>query len=431
MTTTWRNGHFLAPSVERFFDQLTEDVSEGRSLVVVVPNSAHPNELRSAIKERLERRGIENLILRLTEVPDMTKPVQALANQLQVEWQPAKIARTAENLLRLRIAQYPDEQTVVFLEGFDELEVDARQSWLELLTLWSNMTHAIANTMVPTTSLCLIAQADGLLSCLPNSMLYLKIRWWWGVPSRIEVQLYCHSLSEAGDAMEETLWREYLLPHLVGDDVTLLKYLWDKLFGAPTELLSSLANYAESRWPDHQVAEWRLASQSWHESRFVQPAQLEPPFEARNLWANGIVTSSVEHGIELHPAIAALLGYHQAIYHRLWRGQASLLLPLLDQTRLTLCSYLTRRYGPDWPLRWDAPLTKGEEELLHENPLACEWGHLHYLLENCGGLKGERRYASLAKQGRDLRNRLAHYRPVSYASFRTFWQEQAVLVARA
>jgi hypothetical protein len=426
MTTIWRNGHFLAPSVERFLDQLICDLQEGRSLIVVLPNGTKPVELKRALAQRLAKIEKQSDTLRLREVTSISKAIQELAEHLQVEWEPAKIPRTIENLLHLRMAQYPDEEIVFFFEGLDALSDEARQIWLELLTRWSTATHAIANSTPPIAVLCLVVQADCLLARLPESMLYLQIRWWWGVPSRIEVQLYCHTLFSPGDETEAMLWREYLLPHLVGDDAVLLTYLWDKLFCEPADLLLALETYAKTRWPEQQATVLGEVCQSWHQSRYGESSLPEPPAQYRTLWANGIITCSTEHGVELHPAMAAYLGHHEAIKHRLWRGQAALLLPLLDQSRLTLCAYFTRKYGPQWPLRWGFPRPE-EEEALAENPLTCEWRYLRELLEFSAAPKDERQYAALAREGLALRNRLAHYQPVTYKAFQAFWRKQRLL----
>ena len=427
MTTIWRNGHFYPPSVEYFLEEFIDDLQGGRSLFIVLPDGTRPSELKNALAQRLDVLERHVITLRLCDIESVTQAIEELAEHLQVKWEPARTPRTVENLLRLRMAQYADEEIVLFLEGFDRGDDDACQIWLEILTRWSNTTHTIANTAKPLAALCVIAQASRLLPFLPTNMLYLQVRWWWGVPSRIEVQLYCQSFATSGDEMEEKLWREYLLPHLVGDDVTLLHYLWDKLFGKPEEILAALAPYAESHWLDCEDIQAEFAAHKLNERHFLKKLQSEPPNPLRSLWAKGVVSATAEHGIELHSAIAAKLGHDQAIYHRLWRGQAALLLPLLDQARLTLCMVFTQKYGRDWPLRWGAIPTPDEEAALRENPLACEWRYLRDLLNYYQPPREVCQYASLTRQALSLRNRLAHYKPVPYADFQSFWREQSLL----
>ena len=77
-----------------------------------------------------------------------------------------------------------------------------------------------------------------------------------------------------------------------------------------------------------------------------------PPRPWRSLWAEGGLQWSMEHGIEVHPSALACLGLTSDLSHRLWRGQARLLLPLLDELRLTICRRLTDRLGDGWAVRW-------------------------------------------------------------------------------
>lgn len=53
--------------------------------------------------------------------------------------------------------------------------------------------------------------------------------------------------------------------------------------------------------------------------------------------------------------------YDEDIDHRLWRGQAALLLPFLDSIRLDLCAELTSLHGRDWPIRWKRPIAVDQE----------------------------------------------------------------------
>lgn len=423
MTTIWRSGHFHAPSIEHFLDKLTSDLQEGRSLIVLLPNSTKPTEVRRALAQRLDAAEWKTMTLRLREVEDIPQAIEELARPLGIEWQPAKIPRTVDNLLRLHRTQHPEEEVILFFDGLDRIGEAARAIWLELLIRWSDTTHAIANSAVPIATLCLIDQAESLLTHLPNSMLYLQLHWWWALPSRIEVQLYCHNLLDPGEEREANLWREYLLPHLAGNDVDLLQYLWNRLFCEPQEVTACLAGYAQSRWPDTQVTRSELTAHGWAERPARQWRQPEPPLEFRRLWADGVIASSPEHGVELHPAMAAALGHRQTVYHRLWRGQAALILPLLDQIRLTLCTYFTGKYGHDWPICWGEPVGE-ERDMLAENPLASEWRFLHKVLKYDPVPSELRRFIPLAKQGLDLRNCLAHYQPVAYQAFEEFWREQ-------
>lgn len=120
-----------------------------------------------------------------------------------------------------------------------------------------------------------------------------------------------------------------------------------------------------------------------------------------------------EYGLEFHSAVLAMLDRMEVVEHRVWRSQAQLVLPQIDELRLALCLHLTHLYGSDWPHRWIKP--RHREELLgvKSTPYACQWGHLEYLLSNCSALQSDVRWLSLVQCARTVRNELSHYRSIS------------------
>jgi len=141
------------------------------------------------------------------------------------------------------------------------------------------------------------------------------------------------------------------------------------------------------------------------------------------LWAHGAAQATVEYGIEPHPAVLFVLDRRSELQHRLWRGQAELLLPTLDGIRLDVCSYLTRIYGPEWPVKWRRPDHPREEKAVLENPLACEWGYLEWLIKECFELRQEQRWLRLVTPASRIRNTIAHSRTISYSEYELVLQQ--------
>jgi hypothetical protein len=165
--------------------------------------------------------------------------------------------------------------------------------------------------------------------------------------------------------------------------------------------------------------------QAWGAEKFASNGQhgglgrlAAPPVQLHSLWAKGALCWTPEYGLELHPSALVLLEKVEAIRHRLWRGQASLLLPIIDTIRIVVCEYLTQRYRKDWPLCWHTPESPEETSALRENALACQWGYLEWLLGNCEHFARERdRLLPLARRMKHMRNELAHYRRVTLSDF--------------
>jgi hypothetical protein len=238
----------------------------------------------------------------------------------------------------------------------------------------------------------------------------------------LELRLLCRGADIQADAI--TQWREHLLPALAGDDVALAASLWDSLSLGTCAIKQQLRLFARQRgWTVESLRDWGaegIASTQFHNSG---KPQLRPPEAVRALWAHGALSYTPEQGLELHTAAVALLEREEDLQHRLWRGQANLLLPLIDGLRLRLCAHLTRRYGSDWPIRWDKPNSSEELEAVINTPFACQWGYLRHLLRQCSAFRLERVSLPLVERSHRMRNELSHYRPIDFIDFELFWEE--------
>lgn len=103
----------------------------------------------------------------------------------------------------------------------------------------------------------------------------------------------------------------------------------------------------------------------------------------------------------------------QAVDHRVWRGQAAVLLPMIDQIRIALSELLTRR-DPSWPEYRD----KREARFGGgDGKTAAELWTIESFLEGHTFDPGLRRLGPTVEAIRLIRNSLAHYRPVEWAGF--------------
>jgi hypothetical protein len=106
----------------------------------------------------------------------------------------------------------------------------------------------------------------------------------------------------------------------------------------------------------------------------------------------------------------------QQIEKRMWRGQVSMLLPAVDTIRLYICDRLTDNYGLDWPLSFP-PKEPEELQRVKNNPRASQLGHLLHTIQYHRQFAEERKYIPLVKRAKEIRNELAHYRPINYTDY--------------
>jgi hypothetical protein len=199
----------------------------------------------------------------------------------------------------------------------------------------------------------------------------------------------------------------------------LLERLWEVVLGEIDDIVTELRAYARERaWSLDTLA--GLSSAQLHVGYSLNQtyAMHLPPARLVPFWLDGLVSSSIEYGVEVHPAALLVQGHTDRVRHRLWRGQVTLMLPLLDSIRLNMCQELTRRFGQGWPLRLTPPRTEEEVTALKVSALACEYGRLEFLLRQDGRLVDYRTsWQPLAARAKAVRNTLAHYQPVTFGDF--------------
>lgn len=406
------------PTVRQLLGRMLDDLRSGRSVLGLLPEGVDPNLLRSDVLN-----GLEHWDLHLHEVfvpqLDAQMPAAALAHTLGIDWGTSTAPRTLANLL-----SQADLPEILLLDGFDELAEEDRRRWLRFMVQWAEVCQGRHSTdeeggkILP--ALCLLAQASKVPPPPPSTNVLLAVHVWWGIPTTLEMRLLCQ-LAAAQDSTPLSRWKESVIPALAGSDLCLGDYLWVQEYSTGAELTDVLRVFAEERgWTK---AELEASAMEGFPREGTRPEGWPLPAPLYQSWARGMVHWTLERGLERHSAVLAQLDRQEALDHRLWRGQAGLLLPQIDEARLALCAHLNQRYGPDWPYKWEEPELDAEQQAVRDTPFACQWGHLEALLRYCPKLERERRWSRLARWSRQIRNDLAHYRPIALNDYERFCRE--------
>lgn len=411
---------FKLPSGRHFLSGILNDLSRRCSVVTLLPAGVEPAVLTNVIREELRRLDYYQVEIFLPDLSSDYSPAVSLSAALELKWEKDDTSRTVANMVLSQ--NLPD---IIFFKGFDAIPEGQRRKWMSFLVDWSKASQYAADNGSYPAACCLFIPAAKLPMQLPVGNVYLSVHWWWGFPTALEIQLLCRfgDWNQVESDNDIGPWREYVLSSLVGNDIFLAEYLWNKMEDCVDNLINYLEDYATQRgWTQEEfelLGVDRISFSANKNQRFTTPNLLE----WNNLWARGMLSWTPEYGLELHAAALVVLGRKSELWHRIWRGQSKLLLPLLDGIRLKICDSLTRSYGFNWPVRWFAPIYQEEEMAVKKSPLACQWGHLEYLLNNCQNLRSERRWLSVIKPARRIRNELAHYRPISFDDFRQLYYE--------
>ena len=404
------------PTVRHLLDLILDDLRHGRSVLGLFPEGVDPSLLRSELWNGLGHWQLQTHDVLISQL-DVQTPAGAIGQALGVDWGASNTPRTVENLLRQ--ADLPE---ILFLDGYEELAEEDRDQWLKFMVQWAQVCQSRHSTdedgAEPPPALCLLLQASQVAYPIPQTNVFLSIRTWRGIPTTLEMRLLCRLASEQ-DNGPLNRWKEHTIPAIAGSDIDLADYLWAQEYRDRAELADLLRAYGQRRgWDQTELEDWPLHNHPGKTTLWQEDWAL--PNELYQIWARGIVHWTPEYGLERHSAVLALLDQKETLDHRLWRGQAGFLLPEIDEIRLVLCTHLNQSYGLNWPYKWWEPETELECQEVRETPFACQWGHLEYLLQKCPNIQVEQRWLPLVRQSRQLRNAVAHYRPITLRDYERF-----------
>ena len=406
------------PSIQTFLDDIVTKLAED-SVIVLIPETVSRDMVARLINNRLE---VRQLSVRNVPYSSDGGPVLSVSKTLDIDWPTPSTPRSIRNLqAHLESAQ------IIHIRDFntnDALDPLQRKQWTDFVVDWvRERNRAETNGHRVVGRLCLVAKLKDFDFVPPAEELGLSIFWWYGFPSTLEMRLACR-IANQGDIAEEhrRRWREQVLPALVSGDVSLAEYLWDDIFASPKDITNRLVDYGLEEgisncgdWSEYATSLTTLDCDA-------STGKQSPSRDLWELWANGGLVSTPEYGSELHPALLAYIGNLTEVEHRLWRGQAEFLLPILNEIRIGVCDDMTARFGPEWPTCPSPPRTSYELEAVKDNPRGTEFGHIEHLLLEVSVFEEKRDLLPMVSKGRTLRNEIAHYRPIAFADFDDLWK---------
>ena len=411
---------YSLPSTTALLDRIV--ISLGFGVVIVLL----PDHLSRDMVGRLIRNHIEKAFtISLCELSDPSEqdPLEACAESMGASWPTPRTRRSIENLLRCD--NLPD-LLYVHRIGPDSAV------WSEHIKKWAQeyvVLRTSGHTRLP--ALCVVGKLKDFGLHIPTNSESITRIWWWGTPSALEMRLACRIANEeSGDGPLAGRWREHVLPSLVSSDVQLAEHLWSEVVGDIGSLVEGLKKFWASIEESITVSDCSALMEAIKNHQGALQGGQELPKCLQEYWAKGSLIYSPEYGLEAHPALLANCGQRSEVEKRIWRGEAELLLPILNELRLRVCNDLTERFGDEWPVKWVLPLFPQELEQVKETPLATELGHIDYLFRNTGAghpLDSMRHLATIVRNARSIRNDIAHYKPVVYQDFKGLLEERGKL----
>jgi hypothetical protein len=387
------------PSSRQWVRRACQDISEGISLLILFPQKTDLPGFIQNLRQCLEGEHfstIRQIDLRYAQGNTPFDILQQLING------------THDYVYLEQMVNDPSLPDVILITHFEESSTDLQQEWVCGLRRWAEACRTGGSNhvlVIPTRSSCINTE-----KLLPSDV-RLKYRFWMGIPSALETRLICRQFDE--ETAAEAYWREYLLASIGGSDLHLCEKLWDDIFLPFDDLFNNLLNYAkefdiERETVDRLLTGWR-----------PKP----PGLDSYNSLLNntnspisfGLAVYTEEYGEEIHSAILAMLNKKEEINHRIWRAQASLILPLIDDVRRRICEYLSNQCRSGWDgqgINWQSgPLEMGSLQKYFSGLPQTAWE--------------KRQWGSGVYQTLQIRNFLSHYKPISFAAYYELWNLSA------
>ncbi|MEW8979272.1 MAG: hypothetical protein AB2385_12775 [Symbiobacterium sp.] len=380
---------------------VVDDLRQGCSVVWLFPSPEMRDQMELLVRHECARWEMRAVDFSLGSLDAQPRPLASLlADWLDLEPPRAGCIWTPELLVDAEGT--PD---VLILCDLEQLPEQEQARWLDFMVQWSHAAGAMGASKA-----LLVPVASKL--CRPVSPeVRLRVRRFWRWASQLELQTLARE--QAGPDLDSRVWNEYVYASVAAGDPLLLDWLLDKPDLDGEELWEHLVAYGEMRgWTSRALMDRRAAQlcDLPHAARLREYADVPADFEP--LWQVGALTHTVEYGLELQSAAAAMLGRRDVIEHRVWRGQVQALMPVLDALRQSLCHYLTRYHGPGWVNLAD-PQNSYEISGTPDQPLS-EFNHMSRVLRSPAlRIPQHMEVSAMVQELRHYRNCLAHYTPIS------------------
>lgn len=405
------------PGIKYYLSRLGKELGRGCSVLSIMPKNLYAESIWQLCIDSLWQANLDVEELDLVANTEEAPPIMLLSERYSHQNGHSNDLGT---LMSCRLPQ------IVALRGLETTSPSTRTAWISLFKTWATYTQRnISKPGYQPTGLWGIYSLDDPNNMLPLTDTWLYLHPWWSVISALDIQMLCRLSDGVGQSnlSPYIAWRESLMTFLAGNDLDVVERLWHIMDSKRETIYNTLLQIAQERnWTIHTLEKWGVTEylKSWQRAsrRFVQ----FPVRDENLLWLRGVIYQTPEYGTQVSAVALAVLEKWELLDHLCWRGQTTLLLPLIDEYRLSVCQELTDRYGPDWAWQWSKPISDEVRKQLMNNPMAAEWGHLENSIRRSPHHTEKNRLTAICT-ARHIRNQLAHYKPITFQDYELFMSQ--------
>jgi hypothetical protein len=390
------------PGAQHFLDDVSRKLKDGISLWLLLPEAVRPDQIVDRLEHHLGMLYYSN-----------TGHIDLSVNNNKMAMEVLKQAFPYLNEYRfldefVNVSVLPD---TLILYGMEHCSKEQINNWAQSFARWAEACRSTGARR----SLALVTNARTITGInLPSPDIRLDYQYWMGIPSVLEFRILCRMMG-AGNTTDGQ-WRETMIASLAGSDLSLGEELWEVIADSFDAVVNQLILFARRRgWHEMNFSKvWR----NWRPSPPGAELDIFRLLKSRNfdLLSQGMTVYTPEYGEEIHSSILAVLHRLEEIKHRMWRAQAAILLPQIDDLRRRVCELITQRHGEHWTNVDGQMLCPPLEMSKLRQALALNFGNDSW------------EYRHLYPWVQDtciIRNKLAHYEPISFAEYINQWRNSA------
>jgi hypothetical protein len=386
---------------------IVDDLAGGTTSIVVVPQNVDPSAVEQAVEFYVYQQSSYHDFRKLF-LPDWTSgsPVMFFSEAFSVDWGSRVAPRTVDNLVRTD--GLPE---MILASAFTELPEDKKKQWLDFVM---EVDSAVTRARVQYPAFCVVAYAgdQGLQVLVPTPS--LKVRPWYNLFTLTRVEAELQGILSRQDSAERT-WQAALVASLAGSDNEVADCLSPAVIRSRDEIFKQLNRIADEKGFSVHDLERAGIEQVVYGHSYQPLERMRPEDAIYRLWNLGLMDYTAEYGWEVVSWALMPLGLTWIVDHRIWRAQIKLVMPLVDQVRLSVVSYLCGYGGRSWLVdevnNLVASSTFGSRTI--KSCWAAEFSELIAILDNpayCTTRAVELLQA--LRLAHSIRNELAHYRPI-------------------
>lgn len=404
--------------------QVSEALRQKRSVIWRFPWTANMEVPVRLVLDDCSKSGLRLRSISIDEVNELENfPVSVMAEKLGMRLTGGYDLRTLADTLA------DVEWDITVIRGLENIGPQAVTRWCEAISELARLAEQrLQQGQRCYRLLVVVAGRAGVGAFRPVPL--LREFWYWGWFTSGELRLLAEEMHQGRSQWCDRAWVQAVGVELAGTDPALLFWFNDvgEIPHDGEALLRLLKRYAEEKgWDDRllhrHIPELARLGAAARGGRIADA----PPAELLPLWEAGALNLHPEQGVFLHSAAVAVLEQLEELEHRVWLGQARLLLPLIDRARVEVCRLLWDEFA-EWRGGRGGPHDETGGLFVHgahDEAVGAEFGEIVNFLRKppASAQVKLNRLGGHVDGLRSARNTLAHYRALNWDAFSRVWDD--------